>query len=189
MEEGRIISSFESVILRDAKESDIDSYMKWMNEGEWKEYDAPWEKGIRDRPDEEIKVRFMELYLSEREEPRRRVIIADEEDKPIGWINRYHKDKHENTWLIGIDICEDTYLGKGFGTESLKLWIDYLFANSQIKNIGLKTYSFNKRMIRVAEKLGLGEREVETNFVEWMGEKFDRVFYATSRDAWMSQKH
>ena len=189
MKEGRIISSFESVILRDAKESDIDSYMKWMNEGEWKEYDAPWEKGIRDRPDEEIKVRFMELYLSEREEPRRRVIIADEEDKPIGWINRYHKDKHENTWLIGIDICEDAYLGKGFGTESLKLWIDYLFTNSNIDNIGLKTYSFNDRMMRVAEKLGLEKREIEQDFVEWKDMKLDRVFYSIDRDKWNSQKY
>lgn len=189
MQKGKIISSSELAILRDAKESDINSYVKWMNEGEWKDFDAPWEKGKTNLNNEEVKVRFLELYLSEREEPRRRVIIADEDDKPIGWINRYHKDKYENTWLIGIDICEDEYIGKGYGTESLELWIGYLFRNSQIKNIGLKTYSFNKRMIRVAEKLGMEEREVEIDFVEWKGEKFDRVFYSICRDAWLSQKY
>lgn len=189
MEECKIISSSDSVILRDAKESDIDSYVNWMNEGEWKEYDAPWEKGIMELPKEEIKVRFMELYFSEREEPRRRVIIADKSNKPIGWINRYFKDRYENTWLIGIDICEDEYLEKGYGTEGLKLWIDYLFANSQIENIGLKTYSFNDRMMRVAEKLGLEKREIEPDFVEWKDMKLDRVFYSTNRYKWNSQKH
>jgi len=189
MEESKIIVSSELLILRDARESDIDSYVKWMNEGEWKEYDAPWEKGIMDLPNEEIKVRFLQLYLSEREEPRRRVIIADKNDEPIGWINRYYKDKYEDTWLIGIDICEDEYLGKGYGTECLKLWIDYLFANSQIENLGLKTYSFNDRMIRVAEKLGLEKRETESNFVEWKEMELDRVFYSIDRDKWNGQKH
>ncbi|MFW6083308.1 MAG: GNAT family N-acetyltransferase [Thermoplasmatota archaeon] len=188
MDEGKVIISSELVILRDAKETDIDNYVKWMNEGEWRNFDAPWEKRMTDIPEEEIKVRFLELYLSEREEPRRRVIIADKKNRPIGWINRYYKDKYKNTWLIGIDICEDEYLGKGYGTESLKLWIEYLFRNSKIDDIGLKTYSFNDRMIRVAEKLGMEERGVEIDFVEWKGEKFDRVFYSISRDGWKSQK-
>jgi len=189
MKEGNVIISSESVILRDAKESDLDNYVKWMNEGEWKEFDAPWEKRITDLPEEEIKVRFIELYLSEREEPRRRVIIADKNDVPIGWMNRYNKDKYENTWLVGIDICEDGYLGKGYGTECLRLWMDYLFNNSNKENIGLKTYSFNDRMMRVAEKLGLEQRGIEPDIIEWKGERLDRLFYSMDRVRWNSQKH
>ncbi len=189
MEEINVIRSSDLVILRDAKESDIDNYVKWMNEGEWKEYDAPWEKRMTALPEEEVKVRFMELYLSEREEPRRRVIIADKDDKAVGWVNRYYKDKHEKTWLIGIDICEDNRLNKGLGTDALRLWIDYLFTNSNIDNIGLKTYSFNDRMMRVAEKLGLEKREIEQDFVEWKDMKLDRVFYSIKRYKWNSQKH
>ena len=188
MEEGKIIVSSDSVILRDAKESDIESYVKWMNEGEWKEFDAPWETGIMDLPDEEIKVRFMELYLNKREEPRRRVIIADKNGKPLGWMNRYFKDKYEDTWLVGIDICEDEFLNKGVGTECLRLWVGYLFRNSHIANIGLKTYSFNKRMVRVAEKLGLEKKGIEKDIVEWKGEKLDRIFYSIDREKWKIQK-
>ncbi len=188
MEEGKIIKSSETIILRDAQKSDIEDYVRWMEEGEWKEYDAPWEKRITDLPPEEIKVRFINLYLSEREEPRRRVIIATKYNKPIGWMNRYFKERYEDTWLIGIDICDDDRLNRGLGTEALRLWIDYLFTHSQIKYIGLKTYSFNKRMMRVAEKLGMDKREIESDFVKWKCKKLDRIFYSIERNRWQIQK-
>jgi RimJ/RimL family protein N-acetyltransferase len=54
----------------------------------------------------------------------------------------------------GIDICEDDAMGHGLGSEALKLWVDYLFTNSNLHNVALETWLFNSRIMHVAEKLG-----------------------------------
>jgi RimJ/RimL family protein N-acetyltransferase len=32
---------------------------------------------------------------------------------------------------VGIDICEDAYLNRGYGTEALCLWVDHQFTDDE----------------------------------------------------------
>lgn len=177
-----ILKKGENVLLRDARPSDAETYIRWMEEGEWKSFDAPWEE-LHDSK-EKIKKRFKQLFLKGKTEPRSRAIISISEDKSIGWVNRYSENEHHPVFLVGIDICEDDYLCRGLGTEALALWIDYLFDNSEVHKIGLHTYSFNPRMNKVAEKLGFVKEGVDREIVYWNGEWLNRIRYGLLLEEW-----
>jgi RimJ/RimL family protein N-acetyltransferase len=112
------------------------------------------------------------------------LVIALLDERPIGWVNRYGEKRFPDTWMVGIDICEDDYLEKGLGTEALRLWVDYLFANSTVHRIGLDTWSFNPRMMRVAEKLGFALEGAQREVLQWQGEWLDFVHYGMLRKEW-----
>ncbi len=88
----------------------------------------------------------------------------------------------------GIDICEDEYLGRGIGTQALGLWVDYLFENSDVHRIGLDTWSFNQRMMHVAEKVGFVYEGAQRELREWQGERIDAVHYGMLRREWEARR-
>ena len=182
-----IIASGERAVLRDWLPSDVESYLRWQTYGEWRLYDAPWEnEHVRRTAQEEeaFRARFLEMCRQELSVVRKWAAIATLEGKPLGWVNRYGEERFPDAVLVGIDICEDAYLNQGIGTEALGLWIGYLFANSDVHRIGLDTWSFNGRMMRVAEKLGFVREGVERELIRWQGEWLDRVHFGILRREW-----
>jgi len=173
----------KNVSLRDAHLSDCRAYINWMHKGEWKDFDAPWEE-FDNLSKKELRKRFEQLFLKEKVKPRKRAIMTLPEDKPIGWVNRYHDNEHDSLFLIGIDICEDDHLDAGLGTEALELWINYLFENSDVHKVGLHTYSFNHRMNKVAKRLGFKKEGVDREVIRWKGEWINRIRYGMLRHEW-----
>jgi RimJ/RimL family protein N-acetyltransferase len=136
------------------------------------------------------KERFTKRFLNDSSLPRQKAIICLKEDqnKPLGWMNRYGDERFPSAWLIGICICEDDYLNKGFGAEAFRLWIDYLFANSDIHRLGFATYSFNPRMIRVGEKLGFTHEGTDREIIFWQNEWLDRLHFGLLRREWKARQ-
>ncbi len=85
---------------------------------------------------------------------------------------------------IGVVIFEDEYLSKGFGTEALQLWINYLFTHSDEHRLGLDTWSFNQRMLHVAEKLGFQLEGSQRELQFWQGQWLDLVHFGLLREEW-----
>ena len=68
----------------------------------------------------------------------------------------YYWEHEPSKWLeAGIILYESNNWGKGIGTRALKLWINHLFNTLPLVRVGFTTWSGNKRMIRVGEKLGM----------------------------------
>jgi len=204
----------EHVILREQVPADVDSYLHWFKHGEWRQWDAPWEDGIAATPEEEAKFRerFASMFEKEAPSPRRSAIIAtrdgaplmsmnrprgdpppghrcagsrrDPNGVPLGWVNRYNPKDDLEDWHVGIDICEDAYLNRGLGTEALRLWVDYLFENSDVHRISLGTWSFNERMMRVAEKAGFTCEGRRRELREWQDKWIDYIAYGVLRREW-----
>jgi RimJ/RimL family protein N-acetyltransferase len=183
-----VLAKGKRVFLRDYLPSDIDHYFRWQFSGEWRSFDAPWEESrfstMTAEEIEALRQRLRERCQEELDSPRKRAVIVGIEGKPLGWVNRYAKERFPDVWYVGIDICEDDCLGRGFGTEALGLWIDYLFSHSDVHRIGLDTWSFNPRMMRVAEKLGFVYEGAERELIEWQGERLDFVHYGLLRREW-----
>lgn len=179
-----VIASGQRVILQEGLLSDVDDYVRWMKRGEWMQFDAPWETGCQSLTDEEIRKSFSERFLHDLSLPRKCAIIATKEKRALGWVNRYGHKKFPSAWYIGIDICEDDCLNKGLGTEAFGLWVDYLFSNSDVHRIGFDTYSFNRRMIRVGEKLGFVLEGTDREVIYWKGSWFDRLHFGLLRKEW-----
>ena len=153
----------------------------------WRETDAPWEALIpplTGEQQERTRRSFLDRCSEERPSPRSTAFIATPKDVPVGSVTRYAEKRFPDAWYVGIGICEDAYINQGIGTEALALWVDHLFAHSDIHRIGLRTYSFNDRMLGVAEKSGFAREAVERELILWRGEWLDRVSYGMLRGEW-----
>ena len=181
-----LILKGNSVILRDAIPSDLHAYRCWMQQGTWREFDAPWERAMMPKDPDKIESRFRDGFLGEPTKPRHRMIVALDESIPIGWVNRYEEKRFPQSWNIGIDICEDDKLNCGYGTEALHLWIDYLFDNSEIHRLAFAAYSFNHRVIRIAEKLGFALEGKDREIIRWQDRWIDRLHFSLLRQEWKS---
>jgi RimJ/RimL family protein N-acetyltransferase len=188
--QGRVVAKGTLVFLRDLIPSDADHYLRWQSSGEWRSFDAPWEERefstVTPEEAEAFRERSRARCQKEPDHPRQMAVIVATQGKPLGWVNRYAKEDYPDVWYVGIDICEDDYLGRGFGTEALGLWIDYLFSHSEVHRIGLETWSFNPRMKRVAEKVGLVYEGAEREVREWQGQRLDAVLYGLLRREWLA---
>jgi RimJ/RimL family protein N-acetyltransferase len=182
-----MIAAGQRVILRDGIDSDVDDYVQWMKRGEWIQFDAPWEAVWQSMTDEELRKSFSERFLCDLPMPRKRAVISTREQRALGWVNRYGEKKYPSTWYIGIDICDDDYLNRGYGTEAVGLWIDYLFSNSNVHRISFDTYSFNPRMIRVGGKLGFVHEGTDREVVYWKENWLDRLHFGMLRKEWEGQ--
>lgn len=184
-----VIAAGSRVILRGRRPGDLESYLRWRGEGEWRDYDAPWEPVRAPATEEErevFKAEFLERCRDDDtgEGPRKSATITTLDELPVGWVNRYADGRFPMACSVGINICVDACLNRGFGTEALRLWVDYLFANSSLHRIGIETWSLNPRMQRVAEKLGFTLEGRERELIEWQGRWLDRLRYGLLRSEW-----
>lgn len=63
-------------------------------------------------------------------------------------------DDRQGTAEVGIFVREKSFWGRGYGTEALRLLLDFGFAIRNYHNILLKVKAFNTRAIRSYEKVG-----------------------------------
>ncbi len=114
--------------------------------------------------------------------PTSLVIIA--EGKVIGYVGAYWIDKNTNWLETGIVIYDPAYWNGGYGTEAYKLWLDFLFASTDLHRLGMSTWSGNERMIRVAERLGMTQEACIRKARTVGGEYFDAIKMGLLREEW-----
>lgn len=183
-----IIAAGELVVLRGWLASDIEPYLRWRTQGEWRLLDAPW-YGYKTSLTAEDESRTREWFVQQLNGGdeswlNRRAVIATPDNTPLGWVSRYGEKKNPHVWFVGIAICQDTYLNRGLGTEALRLWADYLFAVSDVHKLGLDTWSLNPRMTRVAEKVGFVYEGRQREMRQWQGEWLDLLHFGILREEW-----
>lgn len=95
------------------------------------------------------------------------------------------------TWQnahLGISIFDKAYWGKGYGTEAVKLTIDFSFRFLNLHTIQLNTSSFNERAMGAYRKAGFKEmgRWREAQIVA--GKRYDEVYMDCLRSEFESPK-
>ena len=81
-------------------------------------------------------------------------IVNKENDTLIGNISLMHIHEINRTAELGIFIGDENYLSRGYGSEAIKLLLDYAFRYVNLNNIMLKVFDYNKRAIKAYEKCG-----------------------------------
>ena len=77
--------------------------------------------------------------------------------RPIGTTGLHEVDHQHRTAVFGILIGEKDCWGKGYGTETARLMLDYGFTALGLHNIALEVYSNNPAGLRAYEKAGFRE--------------------------------
>lgn len=85
----------------------------------------------------------------------------------INWLSRVA--------TVGIMIGDKDYWGKGFGTDAMKVLIDFIFNHMNINKIRLGVFSFNKRAIKSYEKCGFKVEGVLKNETFKNGKYYDEI--------------
>jgi RimJ/RimL family protein N-acetyltransferase len=188
----------QRVILRDDhRDSDSDDFFRWFNMEEWKYYDQPdrpfqpisreeFDKRAR-RNREEYDKRSKEQpegSSSSRPSPGWHIDTVD--GQHIGWVNYYNWDQEQKSAFIGICIPEEENWGKGYGTEAVSLFLNFLFDSSGLETIRAATWTGNSRMVRCAQKAGFTNQEImpHRSSISVRGEPLERIEFSLSSAEW-----
>jgi diamine N-acetyltransferase len=95
--------------------------------------------------------------------------------RPIGTTALHDVDLHNRTAVFGLLIGDKDCWGKGFGTETTRLMLDYGFTCLGLHNIMLSVYSFNERGIRAYTRAGFREIGRRREAIRLGSRPFDEV--------------
>lgn len=93
----------------------------------------------------------------------------------IGTVILRQIDLLNGTASLGISIEQREVWGKGYGTEAVKLAVDFGFRFKNLHNISLYTTSFNTRAIRAYEKAGFKLFGKRREAVLLAGKRYDEL--------------
>lgn len=102
-------------------------------------------------------------------------IVSLEKDKLIGNCGFANVSHQNRIGTVGIFIGNENNRSNGYGTEALRLLLDYGFNYLNLNNIMLTVKSFNERAIKCYEKVGFKEfgRRRESYFLN--GKYYDDI--------------
>lgn len=87
--------------------------------------------------------------------------------QPIGWGNIRDINTYHHTCELGVSIGEPDFRGRGFGSEAVRLMVDFAFTAYNVRNVQLDTNAFNHRAFRAYQKVGfkeIGRRRQATRY-------------------------
>ncbi|WP_349408919.1 GNAT family protein [Pseudalkalibacillus sp. SCS-8] len=173
----------ERVYLGRFTEEDLDKVSEWYHDDEYMRcMDAAPSFPLlkRDFKDwVELKPREQKSYLF--------AIRMIEDDRVVGWVDL--DDilwPHRNAWLA-IGIGERSLWDQGLGYETMELVLNFAFLELNLHRIQLTVFSYNKRAIKLYERLGFQYEGAQREFLQRDGERYDMLMYGILSREWSNR--
>ncbi|HOB09391.1 MAG TPA: GNAT family N-acetyltransferase [Limnochordia bacterium] len=150
--------------MRNITAADVPTFVRWWNDGNLMA-SVGFRKGLGVTV-AQLEQRFAgEINDPDPQRDSRRYVIVDlENNRPIGELAYGELDLEQGKCRVGIKICELDYQGKGYGWESMTVFLDYLFERFKLKKIEIDTLADNVRAYNLYKKLGFRETRIEKGF-------------------------
>ena len=127
---------------------DAEKFTEWMNDFEVTDYTG--------RSGQILSLQGEKNYLEGNSNPEATFsIITLDDDKLIGTVGLERIDHLHRTATLGIFIGDKDYLSKGYGTEAIRLLLDYGFNYMNLHSVKLHLLSFNERALKCYKKCGI----------------------------------
>ena len=176
------------VYIRYLKLEDLDDFFQLnLPELEHNKFNAPYlRKQTRDELVEYVAGLKRHLLAGGIDVLDQKKIIANKNtDKIIGTVNWYWKSEETNWMEIGIVIFNKKYWGMGIGFQALSLWTTEIFETyPEIVRLGMTTWSGNKRLMALAEKLGYMKEAVYRKARIVNDKYYDSISYGILKEEW-----
>ena len=176
--------SGKKIRLRALEKSDLPKVWEWLNdeEGMWFWAEPSYTPSLA-----EVEQRLAGSQ-GVASHSCKQFIIETQEGIPIGRIFYDHLDtKHQRT-EVGIQIGEKEYWGKGYGTDAMIAFLNYLFNELRLHRVYLHLQSYNTRALKCYEKCGFIQEGVLRRHSFARGKYHDDLMMGILRDEF-NQRH
>lgn len=109
--------------------------------------------------------------------------IETKDGQYIGGCHTMFMNWKDGTTYFAVYIGHPDYRSKGYGTEAMNLFLNFLFNEVGLRIVKLNVFSFNKRAIRCYEKCGFQLRGINKKELYRGGEYYDNYAMSITKDA------
>ncbi len=191
------ITKYKRVTLKPFILSDAYKMIKWGNHDDllFEEYNFPKFSDL------ELKNWY---YSKTNNRNRKNFSIINENDNMIGYLTIRKIKKIRKKAIFGI-VIDPKFINKGYGTESIKLFLKYYFDELKMRVLILQVAKFNKRAIKCYQKCGFEiineyknvfenqsidiSKYIENQNVKQYFKIYNRVIYTYYYDMKINKKH
>ncbi|WP_028540217.1 GNAT family N-acetyltransferase [Paenibacillus sp. J14] len=144
----------ERIVLREYQLTDLSYMRQWVN-------DPEITNGLSDIllfPHTSYSTESYLKMMIEGSTEIKGFIIADKDSKEyVGQIDLHKIDWKNRNAVMGIVIGRKEYLGKGYGSEAIRMLQDFVFQSLNLNRLELEVYEYNERAYRCYLKCGFKE--------------------------------
>lgn len=112
------------------------------------------------------------------------MIYTIEDDRCIGLVDLSGINWVAGTCWVGIGIGEKEFWGKGYGTEAMRLILNFGFGQLNLRRVSLNVFEYNKRAYQSYVKCGFQEEGRLRKWMQRSGERFDLIYMGILREEW-----
>ena len=158
----------DRIYLSPRNSEDIEIFTKWLNDFEVSDYIGRSAMLTSIDAEREYLQNNVNLEATF-------VIVTLEENKMIGTVSIENINHINRKGTLGIFIGDKEYRDKGYGTEAIKLILEYGFKYLNLNNIKLDLMEFNERAYACYKKCGFKEygRRRKSNYLN--GKYYDTI--------------
>lgn len=91
---------------------------------------------------------------------------------------------NNGTGWIAIGFGDRGHWGKGYGSEAMRLLLDFAFGELNLHRVQLTVFAYNERAIHLYEKLGFVREGIYREFLHRDGTRYDMYLYGLLRREW-----
>lgn len=99
---------------------------------------------------------------------------------PVGFLV-YSVNDGENSGFVSYIVVDSSLRGKGYGTQMLKLLLEYAFLITNVDLVRLNVFDVNERAKRCYEKAGFEEESFTEDALLYEGEVWGRYLMVAKR--------
>lgn len=140
----------DKVLIRPVEEGDLPEIHKWSNDFEL--------KGLFDFIINFTSYEDLTKIHNDMEECKNNIeftIVEKETKKPVGKCALMDIDLISKKSLCSLYIGDSSCREKGYGSEGMKLLMEFAFCDLNLNRLGLSVFDFNKRAIKSYKKCGM----------------------------------
>lgn len=124
---------------------------------------------------------WVERVRKDRESPSFSIVLRENE-RLIGSLGLKGIDDKRGTAEVGIAIGDKQEWGKGYGSEALRLLVDFGFTLLNLEAIHLKLWAFNERAHRSYLRAGFKDAGRLRSRLEIGGKRYDELYMDITRE-------
>ena len=159
----------ENVYLSPASLNDVDTFAVWMNDFQVTDYTG--------RSSMVYSYELEKNWVNEQllKDSYFMVIVREDNNEVIGTISLEQINSVDRTATLGIMIGKDENRNKGYGTEAIRLILDFAFNYLNLNSVFLTYLECNARARKCYDKVGFKEigRRRKCKFVN--GKYYDQI--------------